>query len=157
MSAGVPSLHMAIVRAKSFPHPFDSSTMTPLQIQVQQMASVLRAQLVSLRAPALAVRTAGEKQSRSTRSEKQTTSAPQDLADVLTQRIQQIANDDPLFKRKVFKIFLESVISAEFGGTLHNDPRFGAMIDSVQMQMQADPPLDAMMDQMVEALTKPKR
>lgn len=121
------------------------------------MASVLRAQLVSLRAPALAVRTAGEKQSRSTRSEKQTTSAPQDLADVLTQRIQQIANDDPLFKRKVFKIFLESVISAEFGGTLHNDPRFGAMIDSVQMQMQADPPLDAMMDQMVEALTKPKR
>ena len=83
--------------------------MTPLQIQVQQMASVLRAQLVSLRAPALAVRTAGEKQSRSTRSEKQTTSAPKDLADVLTQRIQQIAQDDPFFKRWVQVNALEDI------------------------------------------------
>ena len=121
------------------------------------MASVLRTQLVSLRAPAMAVRTAGDNNARSTRSEKQATSASRDLADLLTQRIQQIAQDDPLFKRKFFRVFLESVIAAEFGETLHNDPRFGTMIDSVQKQMEADASLNAMMDQMIQALTKPKR
>lgn len=131
--------------------------MTPIQNQVQEMASVLRAQLVSLRAPAIDVRAAGKKPLRPTGSEEKSASASKDLADVLTQRVQQIAVDDPLFKRKVFRLFLESVISAELGPPLQNDPRFSTMIDTIQQQMEANESLDTMVAQMVEALTKPKR
>ncbi len=59
---------------------------------------------------------------------------------------QAVSSDDPLFKRKVLRIFLETVISAEFGALLQNDLRFGELIDSVQAQMESDAELNVLVD-----------
>jgi hypothetical protein len=128
--------------------------MTSINTQVQQIASVLRAQLVSLRTHAGGAQGGNQKvRSQSKAGTNDAPSPPIDLAEVLAKRVQQISGDDPRFKKKVFKVFLETVISAELGSSLVNDPRFDEMIDNIQQQMEADPQLGAMIDQAVASLT----
>jgi len=77
----------------------------------------------------------------------------QDWLAGLPQQIQTIATDDPHFTHKVFRIFLASVLAAEFGSSLRTDPRFMAMVDGVQQQMESDPELTPMIERAVLALT----
>ncbi len=127
--------------------------MTPINNSVQQIAAILRNQVAALRTPAQLARHAGQKGG-GTSSGAVNDPKQEDLADVVAQRIQQIARDDPQYKSKAFRIFLEAVIAAEFGESLRNDLRFGKMIDAIQEQMQADPELSTMMDEAVLGLAQ---
>ncbi len=131
--------------------------MTPIQSQVQQVASVLRTQLASLRAPLRGIQQSRQKQDAVATPAGSDSSAPPDLADVLAKRVQQISADDPKYKKKVLRVFLESIFSAEFGESFANDLRFSQMVESVQQQMEADPQLGALVDQVVASLTSAKR
>jgi hypothetical protein len=49
-----------------------------------------------------------------------------------------ISPDDPQRRRKAFRVFLESVLTAEMGTDLVNDPAFHRLVDDVQRTMEAD-------------------
>ncbi|WP_157057099.1 hypothetical protein [Herbaspirillum autotrophicum] len=64
-----------------------------------------------------------------------------DIASLIASRVSIIDPDDPQRERKAFKVFLESVLIAELGDTLANDPAFYTMVEAVQQQMESDPEL----------------
>jgi hypothetical protein len=76
----------------------------------------------------------------------------QDWSSGLVQQVQAIDVDDPHFNQKVFRTFLSSVLAAELGTSLQNDPRFMVMVDAVQLQMVSDPELKPLIEQAVQAL-----
>lgn len=115
--------------------------MTSINVTSQQIAAVLRTQIAALVQPDRLVK-AKTGHASSLKSNKKSTT--QDFAERMALRVQGLSLDDPLFKKKVMRIFLESVISAELGEALPNDVRFSTMIDSVQRQMEADPELSTM-------------
>jgi hypothetical protein len=65
--------------------------------------------------------------------------ASQDLFALLGQRMRSIDRNDPDRGRKAFRLFLESVLLAELGESLMNDPQFYRLVDDVQRQMESDP------------------
>jgi hypothetical protein len=142
---------------QSLPNYLDEPKMTPIHSSIQQVASVLRTQLTSLRAPIQKGKKGDQKQGPLSTNAPDDAAAPQDLAGVLAERVQQIPVDDPKYKRKVFRVFLDSIFTAEFGDSFATDLRFGEMIESVQQQMEVDPTLNAMVDEAVASLTNEKR
>lgn len=66
---------------------------------------------------------------------------PPSLQALVVQRVRAIGDEDPQRRRKAFRIFLESILSAELGGQLINDPAFHQMVDNVQQSMEANPEL----------------
>jgi hypothetical protein len=64
--------------------------------------------------------------------------SPADLATVLARRVRAIDPDDPGRHRKAFRVFLESVLLAEFGGELINDAGFHQLVEEVHLQMETD-------------------
>lgn len=98
------------------------------------IAEIIRAQVSSLsRAPKQEVGGKTSKKRTST-----TTSKNRDIADLIVSRTNAISPDDPNRASKAFRIFLESVLAAEFGIHLINDPRFFTMVEAVQKQMEED-------------------
>jgi len=81
---------------------------------------------------------------------------PPDIAEVITTRIRQIDELDPDRVTKAFRIFLESILVAELGSQLLNDPRFFQMIDSIQMQMESDAKLSEMIRSAMESILDSK-
>lgn len=77
---------------------------------------------------------------------------PDDLAVLAAERIRGIRADDPQKKQKAVRVFLESVLLAELGARLVNDPAFGRMVDHVQQQFESDPQLSQATDQAAELL-----
>jgi len=63
-----------------------------------------------------------------------------DIASLIASRVSIIPRR-PQREHKAFKIFLESVLIAELGDALANDPAFYTMVDAVQQQMESDPEL----------------
>jgi hypothetical protein len=102
-----------------------------------QLAALIRSQVASFRkTPGRpAAKTKGTKKDHEER----------DIAALVTQRVGVIDPNDPQRERKAFKIFLESVLIAELGEELVNDPAFYAMVEEIQKQMEADPELAASM------------
>lgn len=96
----------------------------------QRLALLLRTQMAAFKAP-----TQGRR-SRMTGS--QAPNQAPDLAAVVAQRIQALSPDDPDRKRKALRIFLESLLLQQLGGSLLHDASFTDMVDSVQRQMEAD-------------------
>lgn len=68
-------------------------------------------------------------------------------AQVLARKIAAVDRDDPQARRKVFRIYLESVLLQELGAALAVDPGFAAMVDRVQDTMEGDSGLKEAMDQ----------
>lgn len=66
-----------------------------------------------------------------------------DFLQLLGQRVRAIARDDPDRGRKTFRVFLESVLLAELGEELMNDPQFYRLVDDVQREMEGDEHLAA--------------
>jgi hypothetical protein len=62
----------------------------------------------------------------------------QDLANLVALRVRALDPDDPQRERKAFRVFLESVLLAELGENLINDPAFYRMVDDIQQQMEDD-------------------
>ena len=112
-----------------------------------RIAEIVRRQAEALRDPAspAAGRSAGHER-RSNAHE------PPSLGAVIGRRIQAIDPNDPDRRRKAFRVFLESVLLAELGEALINDPAFYQLVDQVQAQMQADADLARAMDEAADLL-----
>lgn len=61
-----------------------------------------------------------------------------DLHSVLVRRIGAIDPDDPQSRHKALRVFLETVLLAELGDDLMNDPNFYQLVDHVQTTMEGD-------------------
>jgi hypothetical protein len=76
---------------------------------------------------------------------KQASMAKPSSLEALTQRrIKSIDRDDPKSERKAFRVFLESVLLAQFGEQQINEPQFYQMVDDVQSAMERDSEVGAM-------------
>jgi hypothetical protein len=60
----------------------------------------------------------------------------------IARRIKSIEADDPGLLEKATHIFVESILLAEFGGGLVNDPEFQDLVHQVQEAMLADPSIE---------------
>jgi hypothetical protein len=112
-----------------------------------RIAEIVRRQVGALRDPASpgTGRSAGQEQ-RSTSREAAS------LGAVIARRVQAIEPDDPDRRRKAFRVFLESVLLAELGEALINDPGFYQLVDQVQTRMQTDADLARAMDEAADLL-----
>jgi hypothetical protein len=64
-----------------------------------------------------------------------------DVASLVAQRLKAIDPSDPQRGHKATRIYLESVMLAEFGFGLANDPAFPLMVNEIHRQMTSDPQL----------------
>lgn len=116
---------------------------------VQALAAIMRAQVQALGRPVLAPSTSGVgrgdgKAAKRTKGE--------DLAARLARRVRAIDPADPDAERQAMQVFLESVLLAEFGEHLINDPGFHQVVEGVYQQMRGNEELAGMMGKAVQAL-----
>lgn len=76
---------------------------------------------------------------------------------LITRRVKAIAPDDPRRGRKAFQIFLESILIANFGEQLINDPAFYQLVDRIQTSMESDAELRQLIDAAISHLLTEKR
>ena len=108
---------------------------------VQQIVATIRAEMAT-RIDSSESRALG-KQLRQTKKTKASSQdqRQQRMTDLISQRVRSLHPDDPKKGKKAFRIFLESVLLAEFGEALINDPAFYQMVDDIQHVMETDPRL----------------
>jgi hypothetical protein len=115
---------------------------------VGQLVSVIRAQFSSRPEfdPA-------KKRSASARSANQSdTYSPENLECLIAQRVKNIERDDPNRGRKVFRVFLESILLSHFGEHLINDPKFYQLVDDVQNSLETDQEIRNLVEKAIEHL-----
>ncbi|WP_332879679.1 hypothetical protein [Massilia sp. S19_KUP03_FR1] len=118
---------------------------------VQQIVAAIRAEM-GARVPAGAAnRRAGASASSAN------TAVRKRSAGLLAERVRALDPLDPERGRKAFRIFLESVLLAELGEELINDPAFYTMVDQVQRTMESSPEIAAAMTTAVARLLEPTR
>ena len=113
------------------------------------LAAAIRRQVSSLARPVQTAGVASQRGRAAARrpSDAQASGAPADLAALVARRVRAIDPDDPGRRRQAFRVFLESVLLAEFGeAQLINDPGFYRLVDDVQLQMEADADLAVAID-----------
>ncbi len=117
---------------------------------VHSLAAIVRAQVQALAKPVVTstptpgAQPADLKAAKRSKSEK--------LAARLARRVRAIDVEDPDAEAKVMHVFLESVLLAEFGDHLINDPAFHQIVEGVHQQMQGNAELAAMMKSAARAL-----
>lgn len=124
-------------------------------IDPSRVAAALRRQVSSLGGPARAVGTGGATRTRGTGnpgSAATNAAGAEDVASIVARRVQALDRDDPDRHRKAFRVFLESVLLAQFGPELVNDAGFHRLVDDVQSEMQADRELAVQIRGAAEAL-----
>jgi len=77
------------------------------------------------------------------------------MATTLTAKVLTLDRMDPDRRRKVFRMFLESLLLEEWGEQLINDPGFYQLVDSVHAQMEARDELRRLMDEAADHLLAP--
>ncbi len=119
---------------------------------VQALAAIMRAQVAALARPAVTLtpQPAAGALAVDGKTKKQTKS--EDLAARLARRVRTIDRADPSADSKAMHVFLESVLLAEFGDHLINDPAFHQIVDEVQRQMQGNAELAGMMRRAARSL-----
>ena len=112
-----------------------------------RIAEIVRRQVDALRDPASpnAGRSAGQERRPASRE-------AASLGAVITRRIHAIDPSDPDRRRKAFRVFLESVLLAELGEPLINDPGFYQLVDQIQARMHSDADLARAMDEAADLL-----
>ncbi|MRD48700.1 hypothetical protein [Caenimonas koreensis] len=100
-----------------------------------QLAALIRAQVGFARS-----RRAGGKVASGarTRRKPQVAHASGDLSSAVAVRIRSIGRDDPDRASKALRMFLETVVMAELGPDIANDPNFAVMLDHVEHQLDSD-------------------
>jgi hypothetical protein len=117
-----------------------------------RLAALMRSQVAALRRPA------GVQQTSSSAAAKPRSGAAQqgaDFASIVAQRMKTIEPNDPAREQKAIRIYLESVILAELGPSLVNDPAFSLLIEDVHAQMAGDPELARSLAQAADLLLGP--
>ena len=79
-------------------------------------------------------------------------SAAAPLRQTVARRIKAIDADDPRYHDKVTALFVESVLLAEFGEGLVNDPEFRDLAQQVQSAMLADAELQSSLTRLAAQL-----
>jgi hypothetical protein len=113
---------------------------------VQQIVAAIRAEMADRVQTGTAPRRATAKQSR-TRSAR--------TGSLIAERVRALDPADPDRGRKAFRIFLESVLLAELGEELINDPGFYQLVEQVQRTMEDSPRISAAMAKAVGRLLEP--
>ena len=124
-----------------------------------QLAALIRRQMDRARTPAKPVAEMGASSAvrRTSESRGGATAARGGVAGLIAQRVQAIPADDPDRERKAFRVFLESVLLAELGSELINDPGFYQLVEQVHLRMEADPDLaDAIQEAAAMLLRAPQ-
>lgn len=75
---------------------------------------------------------------------------------LIAERVRALDPADPDRGRKAFRVFLESVLLAELGEELINDPGFYQLVDQVQRTMEDSPQISAAMSKAVGRLLDPE-
>jgi hypothetical protein len=114
-----------------------------------QLAALIRVQVASLKQ-----RRGAARATPASARDAPAADASNDLSAVVAQRIRAIPAGDPQRERKAFRLFLETVLLAELGESLVNDPSFAVMVDHVQQQMESDPKLKEASLEAARALLK---
>lgn len=107
-----------------------------------RLAALMRAQVSTLRRRHPHAKTGKAAANRSPAGEE----GP-DVAGAAVQRMKALSRDDPQSAHAAVRIYLESVLLAEFGPQLANDPAFALMVDDVHEQLRSDPHLASALDQ----------
>jgi hypothetical protein len=113
------------------------------QIDPSGLAAVIRRQVASLARPANGEAAAPTRTPRDPTAARKAGGgeAQPDIASLVARRVQALDPADPDRPRKAFRVFLESVLLAEFGDDLINDAGFHRLVEDVHAQMAADPEL----------------
>lgn len=113
------------------------------QIDPSRLAAVIRGQVASLARPAGGEAAAPGRSPRSVGDARKAAAGepPTDIASLVARRVQALDPADPDRPRKAFRVFLESVLLAEFGSDLINDAGFHRLVEDVHAEMAADPEL----------------
>lgn len=104
-----------------------------------RLAALIRTQVATLGKTAGRAEAGGAKNEAVSGGARKRTANDGDLASVIARRVSAIDPNDPDRPRKAFRVFLESVLLAEFGEALMNDARFFQLVDDVQKQMESEP------------------
>lgn len=81
-------------------------------------------------------------------SQKQSVEA---LRERVASSLDAISFDDPARHRKITRLFVENVLTWQFGGELITDPGFTALVDEVQVMLENEP---SVVEQLIEATRK---
>lgn len=116
---------------------------------IQALAAIMRAQVQALgrslaTAPSIGVARREDKTSKRTKAD--------DLATRLARRVRAIDPTNPDADREAIHVFFESVLLAEFGEHLINDPGFHQIVERLEQQMRGNAELAAMMEKAAQAL-----
>lgn len=122
--------------------------MTAIQ-GASDIAVFIRRQLETMRAsPAQRVVHAGPGE----RSRKGALTQAEDLPSLVFRRIRLVDPGDPDRRRKVFRVFIESVLLFELGDELINDAKFHELVATVQERMAGDTGLAVAMNEASDRL-----
>jgi hypothetical protein len=72
-------------------------------------------------------------------------------------RIRALDPNDEKRERKAVRIFLEGVLSHEFGDSMLTDPAFYTLIEDVQLAMESDSAIGKTLSRMVKELSEEAR
>ena len=106
-----------------------------------RLAAMIRAEVTSL--GGRRTNASGTRKETSKRDTTHAAGQDSDLAAVIARRVAAIDPNDADRGRKAFRVFLESVLLAEFGEALMNDAHFYQLVDDVQKHMETDPEIAA--------------
>lgn len=78
--------------------------------------------------------------------------APQDVRDGVAARLSALDPQTPGYAERATELFVESVLLAEFGEPLTNDPQFRQVILGVAREMRAEPETARDLERLFETL-----
>ncbi|MES2933109.1 MAG: hypothetical protein V4805_06445 [Pseudomonadota bacterium] len=119
-------------------------------VSISQIVATLRAEMASRVKADTASRVAHKRDT--SKSDMAKAAQGTQIDSLIAQRVKALDPDDPKRGRKAFRIFLESVLLAQFGDALINDPTFYQMVDEIQHVMEQDPQIATAMNQAAENL-----
>lgn len=113
--------------------------MDPIDTAAGALAAAIRRQVAALGRTPRASALVGRTQEPTARSgARPARDATGDIAALIARRVQAIDVNDPNRHRKAFRVFLQSVLLAEFGEDLINDAGFQQLVEDVHSDMEAD-------------------
>jgi hypothetical protein len=123
---------------------------------VQQIVATIRAEMAARITPGERLARAAQLRQASQTKVGSLEQRQQRMGNLIGQRVKALDPDDPKRGKKAFRIFLESVLLAELGETLINDPDFYQMVDDVQQTMEQDPQIADAIGKAVSILLNPQ-
>lgn len=80
-----------------------------------------------------------------------------DVAELISNKVRLISQQNPDKREKAFRIFLENTIAAELGIDVLSDPLFYQMIEDIQATMYSDQALRPLIDECIDQLLASQR